>query len=162
MPARLLRSCPSHLTGYLVIIVAQRDNLFGVQVVGHYRHELALKGNLAIESSTAGDAVLRLVEAFDGMVGVVVHKGRHARPVDGSHAAAGETVLVVDGHVGSEGTGFADGFAVEGEVFLGEIFGTEGSSERKDSAAAIAIGLDHLPYLLNEWRCRNLRIVPEP
>ena len=118
VPARLLRSCPSHLTGCLVIIVAQRDNLLGVGIPSHNRHQFPLKGYLAIEGSAAAHAVLCLVEALNGVVGMIVHEGSHTRTVDGPHASAWEAILVVDGHVSAEGARLADSAAIKTEIIF--------------------------------------------
>ena len=106
--------------------------------------------------------VLRLVEALDGMLGMIVHEGRHARAVDGAHASTGEAILVVDGHVSAESTSLADRLAIECEVAFRKIVGPKASAERQDGTAAVAVCLDHLPELLYERRVGDLRIVPEP
>ena len=161
-PARLLGSCPRHLTGLLVIIVAQRNNLLGVGVPSHNRHQFPLKGYLAVEGSAAAHAILCLVESLNGVVGMIVHEGSHARTVDGPHASAWEAVFVVDGHMSAQGTGLLDGISIELEVTVGEIVRTESTAKRQDSTAAIAIGLDHPTDLFQKSLLRYLRIVPEP
>ena len=96
VPTGLLWSCPRHLASRFVIAVTKRNNLLGVGVPSHNRHELSLKRYLAVEGSATAYTVLRFVEALNGVVRVIVHEGSHARTVDGPHASAWEAILIVD------------------------------------------------------------------